>query len=227
MTLEETMTTLRQAGKEQTRKTYRRHGAGENLFGVSFADYGKLQKKIKRDHELARQLWATGNEDARALALMIADPAQATEKELNAWAESITWKLHADLLAQHVGSKAPCRHKLMDRWRKSKREYVSRLGWDLVTLAARNDAELPDSYFDERLKEIESGIHQAPNLARSAMNGALIGIGLRNEGLKKKALAAAKKIGKVVVDHGDTSCKTPDAAAYIEKASLRKKACVC
>ena len=121
MTLEETMTTLRQAGKEQTRKTYRRHGAGENLFGVSFADYGKLQKKIKRDHELARQLWATGNEDARALALMIADPAQATEKELNAWAESITWKLHADLLAQHVGSKAPCRHKLMDRWRKSKR----------------------------------------------------------------------------------------------------------
>jgi hypothetical protein len=50
MTLEETMTTLRKAGKEQTRKTYLRHGAGENVFGVSFADYGTLQKKIKRDH---------------------------------------------------------------------------------------------------------------------------------------------------------------------------------
>jgi len=227
MTLQETMTTLEKLGKEQTRKTYRRHGAGDNLFGVSFADFGKLQKKIRRDHALARQLWDTGNEDARCLALMIADPAQASEKELDAWAGSITWKTHADLFAQHVVSKASCRHKMMDRWRKSKTEYVSRLGWDLVTLAARNDAGLPESYFEERLKEIEAGIHQAPNLARSAMNGALIGIGLRNEGLKRKALAAAKKIGKVVVDHGDTDCRTPDAAAYIEKASARKKAAVC
>ena len=88
MTLQETMTTLEKAGKETTRKTYRRHGAGEILFGVSFADLGKLQKKIKRDHALACQLWTTGNEDARMLALMIADPEQATEKELDARAES-------------------------------------------------------------------------------------------------------------------------------------------
>ena len=30
-------------------------------------------------------------------------------------------------------------------------------------------------------------------------------------------LAAAKAIGKVTVDHGQTSCRTPDAAAYIAK----------
>jgi len=30
-------------------------------------------------------------------------------------------------------------------------------------------------------------------------------------------LAAAKRIGKVEVDHGETGCKTPDAAAYIRK----------
>ena len=32
-----------------------------------------------------------------------------------------------------------------------------------------------------------------------------------------EALAAAERIGKVHVDHGNTACTTPDAAAYIQK----------
>ena len=55
------------------------------------------------------------------------------------------------------------------------------------------------------------------------MNGALISIGMRNPGLEKKAVAAARRIGKVEVDHGETSCKTPDAVAYIRKGVERKK----
>ena len=58
------------------------------------------------------------------------------------------------------------------------------------------------------------------------MNNALINIGTRNASLRKKATAAAKRIGKVAVDHGETNCKTPDAAAYIKKVAdhQRKKA---
>ena len=55
------------------------------------------------------------------------------------------------------------------------------------------------------------------------MNSALIAIGIRNSALESKALSAAKKIGKVDVDHGETSCKTPDAAKYIRKTVERKK----
>ena len=66
---------LEALGKEQTRKTYRRHGVGENQYGVSYADLGKLKKRLKTDHALALKLWASGNHDARILALMIADPA--------------------------------------------------------------------------------------------------------------------------------------------------------
>ena len=53
------------------------------------------------------------------------------------------------------------------------------------------------------------------------MNGALISIGVFKPGLRKKAIAAANRIGKVDVDHGETSCKTPDAIPYIEKAAKR------
>ena len=49
-------------------------------------------------------------------------------------------------------------------------------------------------------------------------NSTLIAIGFRSHTLEKKALAVAKKIGVVEMDHGETNCKTPDAAAYILKA---------
>ncbi len=55
------------------------------------------------------------------------------------------------------------------------------------------------------------------------MNMAVILIGCRNAALRKAATAAAKRIGKVVVDHGDTACKTPDAAQYIDKTWAHSK----
>jgi hypothetical protein len=35
--------------------------------------------------------------------------------------------------------------------------------------------------------------------------------------------AAAKRIGRVEVDRGETGCKTPDAADYIKRTLVRKK----
>ncbi|HIA47614.1 MAG TPA: hypothetical protein EYN96_06515 [Candidatus Hydrogenedentes bacterium] len=48
-----------------------------------------------------------------------------------------------------------------------------------------------------RLQYIESNIHSAKNRVRHSMNGALISMGVRNPALQKKAIAAAKRIGKV------------------------------
>ncbi len=39
----------------------------------------------------------------------------------------------------------------------------------------------------------------------------------------KKARAAAKKIGKVEVNHGQTSCQTPDAVVYMDKTLEHRK----
>jgi hypothetical protein len=50
------------------------------------------------------------------------------------------------------------------------------------------------------------------------MNNTLVAIGVRSPRLTKPALASAKRIGKVDIDHGETGCKTPDATEYIKKA---------
>lgn len=55
------------------------------------------------------------------------------------------------------------------------------------------------------------------------MNSALIAIGIRNDELEQKAITIAREIGKVDVEHGATSCKTPDAEAYIKKARDRER----
>lgn len=220
MTLTQALQELEQLGTEQTKKTYRRHGAGEDLYGVKFGDLGKLKKKIKTDHPLAVELWESGNYDARNLATMIADPAQATEEMLEGWAGGLRNYALSDLLAGFAARTAPA-VTLMERWTDSDDEWKGRTGWLMLAHIAKDTmghGELADGYFERYLDIIERDIHTRKNRVRDAMNSALIGIGMRNEHLRERAFTVAAKIGKVEVDHGDTNCTTPDAAEYLRKA---------
>jgi 3-methyladenine DNA glycosylase AlkD len=85
MTYEDAMSQLEAMGTEQNRKVYRRHGAGDNQFGVSVANLRKLAKQIKRDQPLAEQLWRSGNQDARCLATLVADAKSMSPSDLDRW----------------------------------------------------------------------------------------------------------------------------------------------
>lgn len=220
MTLDETLSALQSAATAQTRKTYLRHGYPENTWGVSFADLKKLAKKIDTDHALAQQLWATGNGDACTLATMIADADEATSKELDAWAKAVRFSLMAQMLSRYAAD-TDFAHDKAEQWTKSPEEFIGETGYHILGQLALKDEDLPDSYFEDHLRIIEKNIHGAKNYTRYAMNQAVISIGVRNPNLTKKALAAAARIGKVEVDHGDTACQTPDAAAYIQKTLAR------
>ena len=222
MALNNVLAKLKQLGTAWNRKVYGRHGVGENMYGVSFAKLNKLAKRIKTNHELAGKLWATGNHDARVLATRIADPHKMTSRELDAWARDLDNYCLTDCFSGLVSNARHARTK-MEKWGKSKGEWTGRAGWLLLAHLAKKDGELTDRYLEQHLGTIEHEIHSRPNRVRDAMNSALIAIGIRNPKLEKKALAAAKRIGKVEVDHGATSCKTPDAAAYIRKTVEHRK----
>jgi 3-methyladenine DNA glycosylase AlkD len=222
MNLQEALDTLRSLGTESARKTYRRHGAAEDVYGVSYAELGKLKKKIKVDHALAEGLWASGNHDARMLAAMIADPARLDRKTLDAWAAGLRNYVETDALGTLAAS-APHAREVMTHWMAADGEWVAAAGWHVLSCVARQDDGVPDDYYERYLATIERDIAESPNRVRHKMNGALISIGLRNPALEAKALAAAARIGKVEVDHGDTDCKTPDAPQYILKAKARER----
>jgi 3-methyladenine DNA glycosylase AlkD len=222
-TCAEIMDELESLGTEQTRKTYRRHGVGDNQYGVSYAHLGALKKRIKRDHTLARQLWAGGNHDARILATMIADPAQMDDALLDAWAADLHNYVETDAFAARAGA-SPAARACVERWTPSDEEWPGSAGWQVLGHLARHDPALPDATFTPYLATIARDIHTRKNRVRHAMNGALIAIGTRNPALEAAALAVAAAIGPVIVDHGATGCKTPDAATYIRKVQARQTA---
>jgi len=53
------------------------------MFGVKHGDLHKLTRKIKVDHALDLELWASGNFDAQILAAMVLDPEQSKGKDLD------------------------------------------------------------------------------------------------------------------------------------------------
>jgi len=216
------MKSLESMGTEQNRKVYARHSYGPTTFGVSSANLGKLQKALRVDHALARELWASGNSDARILAMMIADPALATAKELDALVKEVHFPALAGYFARFV-AKSKYAHSKMEAWMKSKNDLTGETGWTILSQLTLAGNALDDGYLSNTLNTIEKSIHTAPNRTRHAMNMAIVAIGIRNSKLQNLALGAAARIGKVEVDHGKTGCKTPDAAAYIRKTAARRK----
>jgi len=212
---------LKKLGKRKTADIYRRHGATGEIWGVSFADLGALKKQIKTDHNIAQSLWKSGVLDAQTLALMIADPATLTPAEADEWLAQCSADVLLGYLAQLVAKTSFARDKLQ-LWTKSEDDFPRATGYTLLgsLLAA---GQIPDAEAHQYLNAIESTIRDSTNRARYAMNHALIAIGTHKPALKKEALAAAARIGKVQVDHGKTSCKTPDAAAYIRKATSKSR----
>jgi len=81
--LNDVMTELESFGTEQNRKIYRRHGAADNQFGVSFANLRKMGKRLKPNNALADELWRTGNQDARILATPVAHAKTLDHSELD------------------------------------------------------------------------------------------------------------------------------------------------
>ena len=223
MNAQEILATLKQLGKPQTAAIYKRHLSGDNFCGVLTSEIAKLQKKIKLDHALALELWKTGNAEARILALQVADPEKLTradaERLLN---EGPTRFLGCYLSA--LLARSPIADKTMRAWMKSPDESSRELGYGILGARLKDDPEsITNADAEKILAKIEKDIHRSPNWVRYAMNVALMSIGIAKPALRKQAIATAKRIGKVEVDHGETNCKTPDAASYIEKASKRKR----
>lgn len=216
------MQELKDSGTEQNRKVYKRHGVLGKQFGVSYAHLKRLLKLIKTNTPLAQSLWKSGNHDARVLATMIANPAELGADGLNTWAAECENHVLAGGVASCC-SAHPDGWAIASSWTESPDDLISSSGFGAMSHLLRKPPFPAAKELGEWIRTIRDTIHDRPNQTRYAMNGALIAIGLVSPGLQKQAIAAARKVGKVEVDHGETGCKTPDAEAYILKAAARKK----
>lgn len=213
------MAELKKKGSEKTRKTYARHGAPSEMFGVSVADLKTIAKKMKGNQSLACELYETGNIDAMYLAGMVADGSKMSKKQLQSWVQGAIWGMQSEYTVPWVAAESPHSRHLAMKWIGSKQESIASSGWCTY---AGIVAMLPDDELD--LDEIKSlldlvvdEIDAAPNRVKYTMNGFVIAVGAYVKPLLKQAKKTAKTLGAVSVDVGDTACKVPLATAYIEK----------
>ncbi|GGG77191.1 DNA alkylation repair protein [Paenibacillus radicis (ex Gao et al. 2016)] len=235
MTYEEVLEALAGMGTEQTKKTYIRHGAKEPFFGVKIGDMKKLVKSVKRDQQLALQLYESGNHDAMYLAGLTVNPKTITKSQLQNWVEKAYWYSLAEYTVAGVAAESAYAHELAIEWIESQEEMIAVCGWSTYSnyVSITPDEELDIEEIRAYLARVHASIHTERNRVRYTMNQFVISVGAYVRELTDQAKAVGEAIGKVHVDVGDTACKVPLAKAYIEKIETmgrigsKKKTCIC
>jgi len=223
MTTEQIMKELEKKGSESIRKIFKNHGNNGPMYGVKVGDLKVIQKKVKKDHELAMGLFATGNYDAMYLAGLIADESKMSKKDIQQWAERSTNKGISEYTVAWVAAESEYGWELGMKWIDSPKENIASAGWNTLSgvIAMKPDNELDIALIKRLLQRIVKEIHSAHNRVRYTMNGFVIGVGGYIKELTKDAIDIAKKVGDVYVDMEGTACKVPSAADYIKKIEAR------
>jgi 3-methyladenine DNA glycosylase AlkD len=218
---------LEKAGNAATRKALLACGVKYEAFGASDAAIAAIAKKVGRNHELAHELWKSGNFDARVLATLVADPKQLNAAQVDRWARDAgngpVAEAAARIAAQAAAMNAGVKFADAKRWSDSPDEWIGTLGWTMIAVLSE-DGVLPERDSTAALDRIERGIATAKNRTRHAMNLALIGIGVGITPLRERALGIAEKVGKIEVNLGKPGDATPDAHASILKGKGASKA---
>lgn len=223
MTAKAILEQLKPLGLDSYKKVLLNHGIKEPIFGVKIEELKKFQKRIKKDYQLALDLYDTGVYDAMYLAGLIADDHKMTKKDLRHWAETANNSGISEYTVPWVAAESLHGHELALEWIESKKEDIASSGWATLRglVAIKDDAELDLAELKQLLQRVQKTIHQQPNRVRYAMNDFVISVGSYVKALTDTALQTAAKMGTVMVDMSGTACKVPSAAEYIQKVQKR------
>jgi len=235
MTANDIVQELQTLGSESIKRTLQKHGAPEPFFGVKIGDMKPLVKRIKKNHELSLALYDTGISDAMYLAGLIADEKKITKQDLQHWAERATWSMLSESTVAWVAAESPHGWDLALDWINSDQENIASAGWSTLSswVMIHPDEQLDLEKLCALLERVATTLPQALNRVRYTMNGFVMSCGICVQALTDLALETALRIGKVEVNVGNTACKVPEAADYIQTAiskghgGLKKKMARC
>ena len=230
VTAQQILDELKPLGSESyKRMMMKNYGVKEPCFGVKIGDMKKIQKRIKKDYQLALDLYDTGNYDAMYLAGLIADDAKMTKADLKRWVEKAYAGSLPGATVAWVAAGSPHGHEVALEWIESDKPLVATAGWSVLSnlVALKDDAELDLPELKRLLQRVKKDIHKAPDAARYAMNNFVICVGGYVAPLTELAIKTGEEIGPVSADVGDNSCEVFSSPDYIrkiqEKGTIGKK----
>jgi 3-methyladenine DNA glycosylase AlkD len=214
---------LKSLGSASYARILKNHGVAEPVYGVKISELKRIVKPHRGDQALAEELYASGIYDAQYLAGLMADEKQMSKADLKRWLKTANSVTICGNIVAALAGEGPHGEALALEWIKSKQPGVAQTGWTTLSalVSVHDDAELDLPLLERLLEQVERTIHQQPDRVRYAMNNFVIALGGFVAPLTEAALAAAKKIGPVECDMGDTACEVFSAGDYIRKVQAR------
>lgn len=225
MDFETVMQELEALGKERTKKTYISNGAHEPVFGVATGAMKPISKKIKKNHPLAEQLYATGNYDAMYFAGIIADPKIMTEADFERWMDGAYFYMLSDYVVAVTLAETEFAQVVADKWIASGEELRMSAGLSCYCwlLGNRPDSEFSTSKIACHLDQVQNTIHDSPDRTKSAMNNFIYTVAISYLPLHDKAVETAKAVGPVEIKRGKKKSSILLASENIQKEIDRGK----
>lgn len=224
MTAKEILAELKEMGSASYKRLlFDNYGVKEPCFGVKIGDMKIIQKRIKKDYQLALDLYDTGNYDAMYLAGLIADDARMTKGDMRRWVGKANGGALCGATVPWVAAGSPHGRELALEWIESEKNHVAAAGWFTLSglVAIKDDTQLDLPELKRLLQRVQKTIHKAPDIVRYAMNAFVIAAGSYVKPLNEFAIEIGEKIGQVTADLGNNDCQVPFAPDYIRKVQKR------
>ncbi|MHA7133104.1 DNA alkylation repair protein [Oerskovia turbata] len=194
-----------------------RHGDDH---GVNLTKLRAVAKGLKTQHDLARDLWETGDTAARLVAILICRPKAYSADELDAMLrDARVPKVHGWLVS-YVVKKSPHVEELRVRWFADPDPVVASAGWALTSDRVAKSPEGLD--LPGLLDRIEADMQDAPERLQWAMNECLATIGIHHPDLRERAVAIGERL-EVLKDYPTPpGCTSPFAPTWIAEIVRRQ-----
>lgn len=185
---------LRALGSEENRQGMRRYGIRiDRALGIGHGEQKRIAKRIKRNHERAFELWATGITEAQFIASLTADPKRFTREDARRWAAAFdSWDIVdgvADLFVETEGWL-----DLIEAFAADEREFVRRAAFAMMAWSAVHRKKEPDETFLRFLPLIRAHATDERNFVWKAVSWALRSLGKRSMTMNAAALALAGEL---------------------------------
>jgi 3-methyladenine DNA glycosylase AlkD len=221
MTANEILERLESLGDGARRAHNTKAGAPDNQFGVKLGDIRALAKKIKTNHELALELWNTGNVDAQLVATQIIKPKLLSADELDKMTRSTTCAQVADWLNSYVVAEHPEKEALRVKWMTAKDRWAARAGWNFTASRVTKGDEGLD--LPGLLDRIEEEMPRALPEVQWTMNNTLGAIAIHHPKLRQRAVAIGEKIGLYRDWPVSKGCVIPYVPVWVEAMVNRQR----
>nr|WP_209068043.1 DNA alkylation repair protein [Arthrobacter pigmenti] len=218
-TVTEVQAELAELEDPKARAVNEKHGDDH---GVNLGKLRAIAKRLKTQHELARQLWATEDTASRLLAILICRPKAFERDELDSMLRAArTPKVH-DWLVGYVVKKSTYAEDLRLAWFKDSDPVVASAGWALTSERVTKEPESLD--LSGLLDIIEAQMKDAPDRLQWAMNMCLAQIGITHVEHRARALEIGERL-EVLKDYPTPpGCTSPFAPDWINEIVRRQQA---